>query len=231
MDEPERREASESSSGSGGGVTFNVSFRGQDFFFELAGDEPLSSLHEEAAAVFGVWEGSIKLIYRGKLLPKDSAEVRTFGLPATCKVMCVASRETDVKAVGEMRSDPLLRGFDQGLQAQGLGGIGVKGGGEKGPKQHERFRFLSFSSLPMYPDAGRALEYLYELSSDPGIVHLMQKYEWQVGRLDEMPPAGKVGVDPVCVLGYNTNKGQKITLRLRTDDEKGFRKYQTSVRE
>eukprot|EP00744_Colponema_vietnamica_P008740 GILI01012461.1.p1 GENE.GILI01012461.1~~GILI01012461.1.p1 ORF type:complete len:484 (+),score=69.72 GILI01012461.1:99-1454(+) len=41
-----------------------------------------------------------------------------------------------------------------------------------------------------------------------------------------MPPDGKVGVDPVCVLGYNTNKGQSIALRLRTDDLRGIRKYE-----
>lgn len=40
-----------------------------------------------------------------------------------------------------------------------------------------------------------------------------------------MYPDGKVGVDPVCVLGLNQNKGQKILLRLRTDDLLGFRKF------
>lgn len=47
----------------------------------------------------------------------------------------------------------------------------------------------------------------------------------QVGLLSEMSPEGKVGVSAVCVLGYNVNKGQEISLRLRTDDYKGFRKY------
>jgi hypothetical protein len=27
------------------------------------------------------------------------------------------------------------------------------------------------------------------------------------------------------VLGYNVNRGQEISLRLRTDDLRGFRKY------
>ena len=43
--------------------------------------------------------------------------------------------------------------------------------------------------------------------------------------LAEMYPDGKVGVDPVCVLGLNRNKGQQILLRLRTDDLQGFRKF------
>lgn len=29
----------------------------------------------------------------------------------------------------------------------------------------------------------------------------------------------------MCVLGYNVNRGQEISLRLRTDDLRGFRKY------
>lgn len=53
---------------------------------------------------------------------------------------------------------------------------------------------------------------------------VMDKYKWRVGILTEMPPVGKVGVSPRCVLGFNVNRGQEISLRLRTDDLKGFRK-------
>lgn len=41
-----------------------------------------------------------------------------------------------------------------------------------------------------------------------------------MGLLSEMPPEGKVGVSAMCVLGYNVNNGQEISLRLRTDDLK-----------
>jgi hypothetical protein len=34
-----------------------------------------------------------------------------------------------------------------------------------------------------------------------------------------------VGVSSVCILGYNRNRGQEISLRLRTDDWEGLRKY------
>jgi hypothetical protein len=53
----------------------------------------------------------------------------------------------------------------------------------------------------------------------------MEAHGWQVGLLSEMPPEGKVGVSAVCILGYNVNQGQEISLRLRTDDLRGFRKY------
>ena len=49
---------------------------------------------------------------------------------------------------------------------------------------------------------------------------------WSVGKLSEMPPEGKVGVSPVCILGVNINSGQEISLRLRTDDLRGFRRYE-----
>lgn len=48
---------------------------------------------------------------------------------------------------------------------------------------------------------------------------------WGVGLLSEMPPEGKVGVSAMCILGVNINRGQEISLRLRTDDLKGFRRY------
>lgn len=34
-------------------------------------------------------------------------------------------------------------------------------------------------------------------------------------------PSLQVGVSPVCILGVNINRGQEISLRLRTDDLKG----------
>ena len=52
----------------------------------------------------------------------------------------------------------------------------------------------------------------------------MAKHKWNVGSLAELYPDGKVGESAVCVMGLNENKGQRIELRIRTDDLKGFRK-------
>lgn len=71
---------------------------------------------------------------------------------------------------------------------------------------------------------------LERLASDPGVLAIMKKYKWSVGRLSEMPPEGKVGISDVCLMGLNRNAGQQILLRLRTDDLQGLRKYE-SVRE
>jgi len=74
------------------------------------------------------------------------------------------------------------------------------------------------------PDEARARSVLESLAGDPGILACMAKHGWNVGCLAEMYPDGKVGQDPVCVMGLNENRGQRILLRLRTDDLRGFRK-------
>ncbi|XP_021811749.1 uncharacterized protein LOC110754926 isoform X2 [Prunus avium] len=50
---------------------------------------------------------------------------------------------------------------------------------------------------------------------------------WRVGIMTEMAPVGYVGISPKCILSFNKNHGQEISLRLRTDDLKGFKKYES----
>eukprot|EP00038_Savillea_parva_P009145 m.181536 g.181536 ORF g.181536 m.181536 type:complete len:625 (+) comp15299_c0_seq1:153-2027(+) len=81
---------------------------------------------------------------------------------------------------------------------------------------------------PGAPSPSEALALLDKLRSDPGIVALMRKYKWTVGTLSEFAPSlqtGIVGVSSGCLLGYNKNRGEEISLRLRTDDFRGFRYY------
>lgn len=68
------------------------------------------------------------------------------------------------------------------------------------------------------PPPSEATKLLHRLAADPGIVDVMKQNSWRVGKLSEMPPEGKEGISPVCVLGVNINAGQEISLRLRTDD-------------
>jgi hypothetical protein len=86
------------------------------------------------------------------------------------------------------------------------------------------YRFNHIETLPMLPDQEKAKNILHSLSTDPGILACMTKHKWNVGCLSELYPEGKVGGSEVCVMGLNQNKGQKILLRLWTDDLKGFRK-------
>uniref|UniRef100_A0A453RIZ3 WLM domain-containing protein n=1 Tax=Aegilops tauschii subsp. strangulata TaxID=200361 RepID=A0A453RIZ3_AEGTS len=79
----------------------------------------------------------------------------------------------------------------------------------------------------MNPPPSEALKRMHILACDPGIIAIMNKHRWRVGIMTEMAPVGYVGVSPKCILGFNKNMGEEISLRLRTDDLKGFRKYES----
>mmetsp|Transcript_27360 Transcript_27360/g.65760 ORF Transcript_27360/g.65760 Transcript_27360/m.65760 type:complete len:383 (-) Transcript_27360:111-1259(-) len=96
----------------------------------------------------------------------------------------------------------------------------------RGQRRHpcKKYGFCRIETLPMLPEKRKAEDILQSLANDPGILACMEKHRWNVGCLAELYPEGKVGESSVCVMGLNQNKGQKILLRLRTDDLAGFRK-------
>ncbi len=87
------------------------------------------------------------------------------------------------------------------------------------------YGFHRITTLANLPNENRAKEILEQLANDSGIIAVMNKYKFTVNELTELYPEGNVGVSDVCVMGLNQNHGQKILLRLRTDDLKGFRKF------
>ncbi|GAQ92260.1 Protein involved in sister chromatid separation and/or segregation [Klebsormidium nitens] len=94
-----------------------------------------------------------------------------------------------------------------------------------GPYVFADFRTLQLPGILLHPPETKALKLMHKLASDPGVVAIMNKYKWRVGIMTELAPEGYVGVSPVCLLGFNRNRGAEISLRLRTDDLAGFRKY------
>ncbi|XP_010928154.1 uncharacterized protein [Elaeis guineensis] len=89
------------------------------------------------------------------------------------------------------------------------------------------FRTLSIPGIELNPPPSEALRRMHMLACDPGIIAVMNKHRWRVGIMTEMAPVGYVGISPKCILGFNKNQGEEISLRLRTDDLKGFRKYES----
>lgn len=84
---------------------------------------------------------------------------------------------------------------------------------------------VDYAAVDVHPGAEEAVTLLQMVVDDPGIRHLMDLYDWNIGTVSEMPPDGFVGVSPVCILGVNIDCGREIRLRLRTDDLQGFRKF------
>ncbi|XP_052734677.1 uncharacterized protein LOC108319791 isoform X4 [Vigna angularis] len=93
--------------------------------------------------------------------------------------------------------------------------------------EHAVLSLQEASITELNPPAAEALKRMHMLAADPGIVAVMNKHRWRVGIMTEMAPVGYVGVDPKCILGFNKNHGEEISLRLRTDDLNGFRKYES----
>lgn len=84
---------------------------------------------------------------------------------------------------------------------------------------HAKYTFHDIETLPGFADRQEAHKLLQRLARDVGISAILVKHQWSIGVLAEMSPAER------HILGYNQNKGQRIALRLRTDDLRSFRPY------
>lgn len=157
-----------------------------------------------------------RLLLRGKELSDFNAP---FSAKTKSTLYIIATSENTVAEVKAAKPDPLLRGF----KTQRSKFAARPASASSGMQGMRATGFKSIQTLPGKPNEAKAREILTTLQHDIGFNAVMDARGWTVGCLAEMEAEGKVGVDPVCVLGYNTNKGQSIHLRLRTDDGNGFR--------
>ena len=160
------------------------------------------------------------------------------------KIMIVATNNSIVQELSTKRSDPTIRGFDQEKQAiekRKLDASQKKPWGEGMTQQHKEYKFCrmkactwqSFGhrSTEETPHAFHAMQLLEKLATDPGIVAIMKERELVVGTLGELDPIDdrlmkkKEENSGGCVLGYNTNHGLRIDIKLRSNDLSGFRSY------
>ncbi|KAN0064148.1 hypothetical protein ACQY0O_003315 [Thecaphora frezii] len=81
------------------------------------------------------------------------------------------------------------------------------------------------STLPESPLHDKITQFLSRLANDPAILHICKLHHFTVGTLTELLPW-----EHPELLGLNENAGQKIYLRLRTDDAEGLRNYKTTRR-
>ncbi|KAJ4799528.1 Ubiquitin and WLM domain-containing metalloprotease [Rhynchospora pubera] len=139
--------------------------------------------------------------------------------------------EDEIEEVSENNKRPDLRiiGFDdeeKRLKQRSSNRVQTSLKLPQGPYIFCDFRTLHLPGIELNPPPSEALKRMHMLACDPGIIAIMNKHKWRVGIMTEMAPVGYVGVSPKCILGFNKNKGEEISLRLRTDDLKGFRKYE-----
>ena len=191
-------------------------------------------------------DAAVKLLYKGKRLDTSAhatADPVFTSIPKTTpKILVLVTQTQQVQALNAKRSDPTIRGLDQEIQRdkQQQRKANDSSSAFWGTAQDKNYKFCrlepctwqSFGHRPVdstpHDFAARAL--LERLAADPGIVAVLKTRQLIVGTLGEMDPIDdrlmhQKQQQGACLLGYNTNAGQKIAIKLRTDDLKSFRPY------
>lgn len=198
-------------------------------------------------------EIELKILYKGKQITSDRGTCPFAGGISTSKntsrsklpkIMVIATNTSVVRELSTKRSDPTIRGFDQEkevIEKRRKADVSQKPWAE-GMVQDKEYKFCrmeactwqSFGhrSTEKTPHAFHSIKLLEKLATDPGIVAIMKERELVVGTLGELDPIDdrvmkkkEESSGGGCVLGYNTNRGLRIDIKLRTDDLSGFRSY------
>lgn len=223
----------------------SVSYRGKKIDISLSDDssKTVRSVQDEIVRATDVPDTRIKLLFQGKHLSDLDLPIRVYlesmAKRTHYKLLATGVSLKEAQALDEalqtarrtirIRDDLTEEGRKELAQRQRLGQFMLHNSNRKGQFDHSPYRFGRIEILPNLPNQERAREILTSLANDPGILACMRSHQWSVGALAELYPDGKVGQSAVCVMGLNENKGQRILLRIRTDDLKGFRKM-TSIR-
>jgi hypothetical protein len=198
-------------------------------------------------------ETSLKVLCKGKRIECNTEVIPAFVKAAAAatnssssnkplKLLVMATSTVVLADLSSKRSDPTIRGFDQESPTPKAAAVYQPWGPNLSHQDfnHKFCRFQactwqSFGHRPTdgtTPHAFRAMQLLEKLAMDPGVVAVMQERELVVGTLGEMDPIDDRVMHKMqheakgsCLLGYNTNGGTRIDLKLRTDDLTGFRPY------
>lgn len=224
--------------------TFDISviWRGNKFVVGMSSCSSFKDLGNELQKLTGAKADTIQLIVP-KLSNKGSTMLSPFSEHYSCltleqvpvfdskpvRMLGVPEDEID-KVLQNAKADLRIAGFEEEerrlrMRTSNEGSSYLKL--PKGPYTFCGFRTLQIPGVKLHPPASEALKRMHMLAADPGIVAIMNKHRWRVGIMTEMAPVGYVGISPKCVLGFNKNHGDEISLRLRTDDLRGFRNYES----
>ncbi|GAB2274958.1 hypothetical protein Dimus_009727 [Dionaea muscipula] len=221
-------------------LSISITWRGMKFNIEINSGATLKELGDELQKLTDVKADTMRLIVpqstkkSSKLLLPFSVEHSNLILE---EIPFPEGKPIRMMGVSEKELDEVLEGAKDNLRIAGFeeDEKRMRMRMSKGPRAPLKlpqgayifcdFRTLELPGIELNPPASEALKRMHMLAADPGIVAIMNKHRWRVGIMTELAPVGYVGISPKCVLGFNKNHGEEISLRLRTDDLKGFRKY------
>ncbi|KAJ7911574.1 WLM-domain-containing protein [Mycena leptocephala] len=199
-------------------ISLIVNHRGIQHRLSVLPDSTLADLHATLEELTTVPPSMQKLLYKNS--PKgvhDETTLREAGLKEGTKIAMVGSTLQELgglqaKEAEERKRNRILR--ERALKAP------VKVLGWSASTTDHQYRFHELIPLPHLPKPESALTVLQRLANDKAIRHVMQKHKFSVSVLTELDPRERPDL-----LGLNTNRGQEIKLRLRTDSYDGFRVY------
>ena len=197
-------------------VSVTITLKGTKFPLQITKPTSIVSLKQQILILGSLPPTTlIKLICKGKTFSDDNI-LSPSTHPKSLKIMAVVSNESDVQTLEKdvifhndmnEKRDKFLSKGNKSLQQNTL---------KINNQTHHSNpnKFFNISTLKFLPDEPTAKSILKQLASDPGVLHCLKLHDWSVGTLAELYPKGKVGVSDVCVMGLNTNAGQKIELRV-----------------
>eukprot|EP00624_Nannochloropsis_granulata_P005540 evm.model.NODE_39505_length_72863_cov_22.203917.15 len=127
-----------------------------------------------------------KLIHKGKTLTDSTITLGQLG--GEIGIVRLVLIGTSAAALAALADGPKLVG-----DVRIINDLGSTGGSDRGIApilRSRRYGFQRVDVLPHLPEQERARRILTELASDPGMLHVMEKYQWSVGALCEMYPEG-----------------------------------------
>ena len=225
------------------GFQVHLSFKGKTTQLdELTTATTGEELEQRVLQALGLPEDGtvLKLLFKGKRLQNGPEPVFASVPKKTPKIVVMASSTAQVKAVSNKKSDPTVRGFDQEIDRSKIVPKQSQHWGPDLSAQDKTYKFgkivactwQSFGHRPTEetPHAFAAMQLLQRMATDPGVVAIMKERELYVGTLGEMDPIDdrlmqKKEQEGRYLLGYNTNRGLSIDIKLRSNDLSGFRPY------
>jgi hypothetical protein len=226
-----------------------IKFKQSVFNIEIDFDHTVNELFSYLEDVVDIDGLKCRLLLGGKSFihsrkeneTDDSPVLKSFVKPGAIGLL-LASTSQEVEAITRFKPDPLLKGLDEEaraherrvartLELQNESPWGA------GAKQDDEYRFERFEVLfkRLDPPPFEAEKLLRKLAIDPAIVSIMKSRKFKVNTLCELDPIdadveqAQKGEGDKCLLGWNRNHGERIALRLRTNELTSFRKYDSII--
>jgi hypothetical protein len=225
---------------SAGPISITVRYQSVSYPLTFSQGDTVDSIFSCLREVVDLEGMQCVLVLNGKkYVPGTDSTMDLLSFIPRLSAMLISVPLVEIEKVKRFKSDPLVKGFaeqerddlrriQRTQQLENENPWGAKS------EQHKEYRFSNFEILyrRAEPPPFAAEKLLRKLAIDPGIVHIMTTRSYTVGCLCEIDPRDtdeEHGSKDECLLGWNRNAGQRIALRLRTDDLKSFRNYNSIV--